>query len=656
MTPLFPLKRTKLRRIQQVALRALWRPISLPMLLAVLLLPLAEATADAGKPTGEHGDFITERAYLADEQDTLDFDAVQKAAFTPYEQTFSRYRAIPYWIRLRLDVDARAHSTGANSLHLHIQQRNALTVEVFQRGNGAHCPRTADRVWPTPEDKRSPTGWFKLPLCPDTTTVYLKLRSSAEPTLRVMAVPLATAERRELIESGAMWLVVGAIFLAVMLATAHGLTHQSPASWGFLLQQITLTLYLLAQWQDPPLEVLRAAQLWLAEFPLQVWRSGMLAGHLLFMYTLVTSRYGRTRSAWLLVSMSVGCAVAAAASAVGHGAWTASVSGSFFLLGLPLALGAVWPADPTVPEPERTRTRLWSGRITRLGTVVLTWLTCLSVYIWFDPPVLAGYLLASLLLLGIATQVDMARQSRREVALATAERLGREHAEREARREQERRSETRDLLMMLTHEIRTPLSVLRLATDETLTGTENIPAVRKMKEEAIADMDGLIERCLQTADLDDATQAETIATWDSHAELQLLSSYWARTAPVSLELPQDLPVAQVRPAVTRMILNVLVDNARKYGAERGAITIAGEPASRQGKDGVLLSVTNAVGPAGQPDPLRLFSKYYRASTAHSHVGAGLGLHLASRLAEGMGAELAYQPLNHFTRFTLWLPC
>ena len=644
MNALFDFASTRSRRLRRVALRI----VGLPMLLAVLLLSFSDADAAS--------DLITERAYFADERDQVDFVAVQKATFTPYQQTFSRYTAIPYWIRLRLGTETQPQATAVGDLVLHIQQRNALTVEVFQRGGTANCSYAADHRWPTPEDKRSPTGWFKLPLCPDTTTVYLKLRSSAEPTLRVMAVPLATAERRELIESGAMWLVVGAIFLAMTLATAHGLTHNSPASWGFLLQQITLTLYLLAQWHDPPLEALRSMQLWLGQFPLQVWRSGMLSGHLLFMFALVTSRYGRTRSAWVLVSMSVGCAVAAAASVVGHGAWTASVSGSFFLLGLPLALGANWPADPTVPEPERTRTRLWSGRITRLGTVVLTWLTCLSVYIWFDPPVLAGYLLASLLVLGIATQVDMARQSRREVALATAERLGREHAEREARREQERRNETRDLLMMLTHEIRTPLSVLRLASDETLTGTENIPAVRRMKEEAIADMDGLIERCLQTADLDDAAQVETVAAWDFHAELELLSHYWSRTVSIALELPQELPLAQVRPAVTRMILNVLVDNARKYGAERGAITISGESASRHGKDGVLLSVVNAVGPAGQPDPLRLFSKYYRASTAHSHVGAGLGLHLALRLAEGMGAELAYQPLNHFTRFTLWLPC
>jgi signal transduction histidine kinase len=67
-----------------------------------------------------------------------------------------------------------------------------------------------------------------------------------------------------------------------------------------------------------------------------------------------------------------------------------------------------------------------------------------------------------------------------------------------------------------------------------------------------------------------------------------------------------------------------------------------------------ISVTNEIGPAGVPEPHRLFERVYRAESARNQSGAGLGLWLSQALAGALGTRIVSQTENNWISFTLTL--
>jgi signal transduction histidine kinase len=107
----------------------------------------------------------------------------------------------------------------------------------------------------------------------------------------------------------------------------------------------------------------------------------------------------------------------------------------------------------------------------------------------------------------------------------------------------------------------------------------------------------------------------------------------------------------------RIILSNLVTNALKYSSPESPVQLGVEPGRLGGASGLTLRVSNSIGSAGRPDPLQVFTRYYRAEGAKNQVGAGLGLWLAHQLAIKLGTELRCtcdDERVHF-EFTLELP-
>jgi signal transduction histidine kinase len=105
----------------------------------------------------------------------------------------------------------------------------------------------------------------------------------------------------------------------------------------------------------------------------------------------------------------------------------------------------------------------------------------------------------------------------------------------------------------------------------------------------------------------------------------------------------------------KIILSNLVDNALKYSAPGSHIDCRIERAESEGQAHIRFSIENQAGPAGLPDPDKLFDKYYRSPHAHRYTGSGLGLYLVRYLSELLGVRLSYDQIHQRARFTLWIP-
>ena len=183
------------------------------------------------------------------------------------------------------------------------------------------------------------------------------------------------------------------------------------------------------------------------------------------------------------------------------------------------------------------------------------------------------------------------------------------------------------LLAGVSHDLRTPLSRLRLALE--MSREELEPAAREGMVHDIEDMDAIINQFLDFAR--EGANEHTDPSADLNGMVRTLAErYEKRGEPVKTRL-ESLPPLPLKPlAVQRMITN-LVDNALRYGAGDVEIETA-----REGKAAVLRVLDRGPGiPEQEID--RVMQPFTRLEAARSEPGgAGLGLAIVDRVARMHG--------------------
>ncbi len=218
--------------------------------------------------------------------------------------------------------------------------------------------------------------------------------------------------------------------------------------------------------------------------------------------------------------------------------------------------------------------------------------------------------------------------------------------------------EQRNFLAMVSHEFRTPLSVVGAAAD-VLGLSRDIERDRRAGElakirRAVQRMTALIDSYLADEWLDADVDSLRIRHVDLGALLlEMRDDYGSIAAqPVRVTLPTGMTDMEGDPDLLRVLLSNLVDNAMKYSPSTGEIRI-----------GLAVSEADAViavsddGPGiAEVDQANLFDKFYRGRSATGRNGTGLGLHLARRIAERhRGVVAVTSAAGAGTTFTVRLP-
>ena len=102
----------------------------------------------------------------------------------------------------------------------------------------------------------------------------------------------------------------------------------------------------------------------------------------------------------------------------------------------------------------------------------------------------------------------------------------------------------------------------------------------------------------------------------------------------------------------RRLASILLDNAVKYGAEGGTITLTLEKTERQAR----LAVSNPGEPIPAGQLRRLFERFYRADASRGEKsGSGLGLSIAAVIAQEHRGTLRAESDSASTRFLFAMP-
>jgi signal transduction histidine kinase len=231
----------------------------------------------------------------------------------------------------------------------------------------------------------------------------------------------------------------------------------------------------------------------------------------------------------------------------------------------------------------------------------------------------------------------------------------------DAERERERMVEAgrRDLVAMVSHDLRTPLAGLRAMAEALEDGVADDPAryhhqIRVMADRLSALVDDLFELS--------RIQAGALRLTFERVDLgDLVSDTLAGAQPLATARHVRLtghagPLPDVRVderALSRALTNLVVNAVRHTPAE-GSVELVAEPVDGS----VLLSVTDGCGGIPDADLPHLFEVGWRgepARTPGQDGGAGLGLAIARGIADAHGGRLDVRNVAGGCRFELRLP-
>lgn len=211
--------------------------------------------------------------------------------------------------------------------------------------------------------------------------------------------------------------------------------------------------------------------------------------------------------------------------------------------------------------------------------------------------------------------------------------------------------ESTNFLAMLTHELKTPLSTIRIA----LGAPELSSTSRARADRAVMDMSQVIDRCAQVELLQDDAKCPPSHDGQIVDELLALVANCKEPDVVALVVAAGTPNCGVDAHMFGTILGNLLNNALKYRAPKSPVDIHLAQQDMDTRQGIAVCVRNQPGSSGWPARDSVFQKYYRSRGARRFTGSGLGLYLAERLAHRMGGVLTYEPDSTHVQFILWLP-
>jgi two-component system phosphate regulon sensor histidine kinase PhoR len=231
-----------------------------------------------------------------------------------------------------------------------------------------------------------------------------------------------------------------------------------------------------------------------------------------------------------------------------------------------------------------------------------------------------------------------------------------------------------DFVANVSHELKTPLSVIKACVETLIEGAADDPAYRGSFLERIAEqadrLHALILDLLSLARIEAGTEAFAFQDVPLGAAVtDCLERHRARAQGLQLVLeatPPEGPAGELSAESTQplsawadeeavnQILDNLIDNALKYTPAGGRIRVAW-----RAEDGeVCLEVEDTGIGIPEQDLPRIFERFYRVDKARSRElgGTGLGLSIVKHLVSAMhGSVRVASQLGRGTTFAVRLP-
>ncbi|WP_170314705.1 sensor histidine kinase [Aquibium carbonis] len=601
--------------------------------LAVVYVPQVPAEAD----------HVVERAVIEDPAGELRIDDVVNMAFASMPAVLAAsYTPSVHWVRLRV----RASSDG-RPLVLRIRPTFLDTVTLFEpdpEGSGWRTRVTGDMV---PYGEREvAAAALALEIAPKQpeTTYYLRLETTSSSLMGVQALDWHEMRRAELMSDA---LLVGflAITWCILLWSIGNFVARAEAiTFIFIVSQICYMLYVLAVTgylapfvsSASPTTINTLTNILVCLTPAV---GVMLHRQVFLVYApaRIVSVVGGVMCAFAFALTGMVLAGGYTQLALRANSTLIFVSSTFYFA------MAFWPWKERAPSI-LLRT-LYGVQALAFVISIAPLLGIISMGEWtLNYPYILVLTYGAMMFLVIHS-----RAKEREVL--ESENQARLDLVSQALDSERRQRDIQDrFTAMLVHEIRNPLSAIRLSADPASLGPERYRDIR----DALAEIDATVERCSMGGVADALGASARGARFDVVEALREVVARHAPSNPVRFEAEGPMTVENDRHMVN-VVLSNLVENAIKYARPDTPIRLDCRRVEKDGARGIVISVENEPGRAAAPDPRRVFDKFYRAPGARSEPGSGLGLYVVAGVTDLLSGTIDCTIADGKVRFDFWLP-
>jgi signal transduction histidine kinase len=219
-----------------------------------------------------------------------------------------------------------------------------------------------------------------------------------------------------------------------------------------------------------------------------------------------------------------------------------------------------------------------------------------------------------------------------------------------------------EFVTMMTHDLRSPLSVIMGYVQGMQCGmfgeiSDRVRSVVEKAEESGKKLNSMIEEMLDNFRMEVGLLNLNRQECDAEKLLEGCYRDNLRTAQkqgikLVLQLQDGIPHLHVDSRQMARVFNNLIGNAIKYTPDAGEVTITSEC----GEDALHVSIADTGIGIPPEDLSRIFFKYYRCAGASGFKGTGLGLAISKTIIEAHGGSIKVESsFGSGSRFTVSIP-
>lgn len=621
----------------------------------LVLLVLCSATA-CSLPTDSNDNFITEKVWTEDRTGQMQIDQVKLLDMRPWEGLLTLgYGHGTVWMRLRIDPSL-GNANPEDMLYLRVRPNyldevvliDPLQVPPEQAAIGDRHPLSAQR-------EPSTLLMFEVPAGTGQRDIWLRVNTTSTRMINLEVMNENTMRLSNARISHASAIYLGLMVMFVLWGGVQMIMHPDRLIASFLIYQclsiifgiglIGYTRFYAPSWLEPK---------WV---DLTTSLSGIIAtaSVITFSKYVMKDLIDKIWEIYLDAIIFIVFPLLVIAVFIGEIRFGLMGNMAMILIMPPILLMIAAISRKETDKPSSPNHSLPKSLIISYlsSTLVLTFLTAtpslglikgseISLYIINFYSIASGMLMLVILnyrnILIEKQRSELLIETQRQRSLANHERIQREERE--------------QLLNMLGHELKTPLSAIRM-----MLGDNKIPLeTSKKMSSAVTDMSQVIERTIQTGLLEDGGITPRLEICQPFAIFEDICRNIKDDHLIQLEISLRSDVnmeAASDPFILLIIFRNMLDNAVKYGKVDSRIKI--DCWSSNITNTWHVSICNLPGQSGWPDPQLIFTKYYRSPNANHKTGSGLGLYLVKGLCHKLGGEMSYKPKNESVCFQLSMP-
>lgn len=199
--------------------------------------------------------------------------------------------------------------------------------------------------------------------------------------------------------------------------------------------------------------------------------------------------------------------------------------------------------------------------------------------------------------------------------------------------------EQKQFIHEMTHEIRTPLTVIRGNVENMLASPDS--TVMQMSEtleqtlEEVEHITTLSQDLLRSVNTAPTRQAKSTSLGDAvHGVLEIYSEIIGESSRTLIANVQEVE-SNIDPEKIKQLLIILLENAVKYTREGDKIKVS----LKRTEHGCMLSVADTGIGIADGDEEKIFDRFYRGENAKNQQGTGLGLSIARNIVQEYGGKI-----------------